>query len=352
MRLDQTSIDSQTPSDELSAKGTELIEQMPSHTLTDGEIDATQRLFEEAGVFITDNDITVNVSVNTGLRKTGFSDNLYSDEMTSPKKSLSKIPRSPMARRRNSADNGLVTSDSATATNLSTIVRKSPGYRSVRQPPAATIGRFSPATSTKQHDIGTWNGRSTTKKRAVIGADTFQSMGNSRNNGSVTNINQKAGSAFQRNGETRASNIQQYDKNGRRIKSLTTSPVKSSSSTSPLTQQILEAAESARNDAQMLEKMKFLLKKYALKSGGSPVRQTSASPSHFKNKNDFEDFTTAWVNSNGSLDRASIKSHSKRSSAASSIESTSYDKDVTVSSRRDRGISRIPAPIRQNTELY
>lgn len=367
MRLDQTSSDSQcspTPTDELSAKETESIEQMPSDTLTEilpsvqpPQNDTIEKSFEEAGVFITDNDITVSVSTNTGLRKTGFSDNLYSDDMTSPKKSLSKIPRSPLTHRRNSIDNCSVASDLSIAINLPTLARKSPVYRSVRQPTTPGIGRTSPATSIKSHDIGTWSGRSTTKKRATIGADTFQTMGNSNSNGSVTNLNQKNGNAFQRNGETRASHSQQYDKNGRRIKSLTTSPVKQSISTSPLAQQILEAAESAKNDAQMLEKMKLLLKKYAPKSSGSPVRRASASPSPLKNKNDFEDFTTAWVNSNGSLDRASncctpIKSHSKRSSAASSIESTSYGKDVTVSSRRDRGVSRIPAPIRQNTELY
>lgn len=362
MRLDQTSSDSQcSPTDELSAKETEANEQMPMDTLTDImalQNGTSEKSFEEAGVFITDNDITVNVSTNTGLRKTGFSDNLYSDDMTSPKKSLSKIPRSPMTRRRNSVDNCSVDSDLSTVTNLPTLARKSPVYRSVRQPSAADAGRTLSATNAKHHDIGTWSGRSTiTKKRATIGADTFQTMGNSSNHGSVTNLNQKAGNAFQRNGETRGPHSQQYDKNGRRIKSLTTSPVKQSNNTSPLAQQILEAAESAKNDAQMLEKMKLLLKKYAPKTAGSPVRRASASPSPLKNKSDFEDFTTAWVNSNGSLDCASncctpIKSHSKRSSAASSIESTSYGKDVTASSRRDRGVSRIPAPIRHNTELY
>lgn len=331
---------------------------MPSDTQAEAIpplVEATEKTFEAAGVFITENDITVNVSTNTGLRKTGFSDNLYSDEITSPKKSLSKIPRSPMTRRRNSVDNCSVSSDLSTVTNLTSVARKSPVYRSVRQPSTCGISRASLTTSTKQLNIGTWSVRSTTKKRATIASDTFQKMGNI--NGSETNLNQKGNSALQRNGETRAAHNQQYDKNGRRIKSLSTSPVKPSTSTSPLAQQILEAAESAKNDAQMLEKMKFLLKRYAPKSDGSPVRRASASPSPLKNKTDFEDFTTAWVNSNGSLDRASnsctpIKSHSKRSSAASSVESTSFGKDVTVSSRRDRGVSRIPAPIRQNTELY
>lgn len=303
----------------------------------------TDLIFEGAGVFVTENEITVDVSNNTGLRKTGFSDNLYSDDITSPQKSLSKIPRSPMTRRRNSVDNCSISSDLSTATN---IARKNPIYRSARQPTGVGISRIATQTGTKQHDVGTWSGRSTAKKRATIGVDTFQTLSSNKNS-SLSNLNQKI--IFHRNGESRGTHSPQYDKNGRRIKSLTTSPVKQSTATSPLAQQILEAAENAKNDAQMLEKMKLLLKKYAPKSG--------ASPSSLKNKNEFEDFTTAWVNSNGSLDRASncctpIKSHSKRSSAASSIESTSHGKDSAVSSRRDRGVSRIPAPIRQNTELY
>lgn len=171
---------------------------------------------------------------------------------------------------------------------------------------------------------------------------------------SLTNLNQRGNA----HSESRSSNSPQYDKNGRRIKSLTTSPVKhqSTANTSPLAQQILEAAESAKNDAQMLEKMKILLKKYAPKSnldGKQAVHRTSVSPSPVKSKSEYEDFTTAWVNSNGSLDRSNCCTPiQKQHSTVSSADSMSCEKDCTGVSRRNRGASRIPAPIRKNTELY
>lgn len=374
MRLDQTSSDSQcSPTDELSSKGTaaDLIEtnppspvDAPDATLP-AEVETETKLFEEAGVFITDDEITISVSNTTGLRKTGFSDDLYSDNLT--KKALSKIPRSPMARRK-SVDSCSVLSDNASNTGLPIMSRKMPVYRSVRKTSSPNIEvEATPidnkATTSPKKDIGTWNGRngSANKKRAIVGTESFTPISN-KNSGSASNLSQKGTTPFQRNSETRISRCQ-YDQNGRRIvKSTNTSPVKQS--TSPLAQQILEAAESAKNDSQMLEKMKLLLSKYTVnktgnKSSGSSNRSRStATPSPVKNKDEFEDFTTAWVNSNGSLDRASnccapTKAHSKRSSAASSCESTGYGKsDIMVSARRDRGTSRIPAPIRQNTELY
>lgn len=383
MRHDQSSSDSQcSPTDELSSKGTaaDLIETIPSSPI-EAQPDAAlptetiesepvethreAKPFEEAGVFITDDEITVDVSNTTGLRKTGFSDDLYSDNQM--KKTFSKIPRSPMARRK-SMDSCSVTSDSVSNT---TGLRKMPVYRSVRKTSSPNIdvqealGKLSPSP---KKDIGTWNGRpgAANKKRPTVGTESFTPI-SGKHSGSTSNLSQKGTTTpFQRNSETRISRCQ-YDQNGRRIvKSTNTSPVKQSNpNSSPLAQQILEAAESAKNDAQMLEKMKLLLSKYtvgkpATKSSGSSNRSRStATPSPVKNKDEFEDFTAAWVASNGSLDRASnccapTKAHSKRSSAASSCESTGYAKgDILVSTRRERGgISRIPAPIRQNTELY
>lgn len=369
VRLDQTSSDSQcSPTDELSSKGTaadliETIESSPIDTpdaTINAEVEA--KPFEEAGVYITDDDITVDVSNSTGLRKTGYSDDLYSDSLA--KKTFSRIPRSPMARRK-SIDSCSVLSDNASTTGLPILSRKMPVYRSVRKSSSPSIEIDTKATTSPKKDIGTWNGRTgaTNKKRSSIGSDAFTPL-SSKNSGSTSNLSQKGTTPFQRNSETRISRCQ-YDQNGRRIvKSLNTSPVKQSSGSSPLAQQILEAAESAKNDAQMLEKMKLLLSKYTVnktgnKSSGSSNRSRStATPSPIKSKDEFEDFTTAWVNSNGSLDRASnccapTKAHSKRSSAASSCDSTAYGKgDILISARRERGISRIPAPIRQNTELY
>lgn len=316
----------------------------------------SEKTFEQAGVFITDDEITINVSNTTGLRKTGFSDNLYDG---TPKKPTSKIPRSPMTRRR-SVDS--VNSDTP-VTGLPLMSRKLPVYRSVRKPsPVKNESTAITSNATKDNN-GTWSGRAVTKQRSTLGTDTFQSLNNATNK-----------SAFQRQSDVRASQTL-YDKNGRRIRSTNTSPTKQQA-TSPLAQQILEAAESAKNDSQMLEKMKLLLSKYTVTTkrganGASPCRNklngstasptrtsstASPSPSKQNSKEEYEDFTTAWVNSNGSLDRVSnccspVKSHSKRSSAASSIDST-HGKEIAVSARRDRGLSRIPAPIRQNSELY
>lgn len=212
-------------------------------------------------------------------------------------------------------------------------LRKSAAYRSVRNP---TVSKAeTPVTPqskiTSPKNVNTWNGRSTNKTRPSLGNDTFQTP---TQNGS-----------FNRNSSSRASqNL--YDKNGRRIKSTNSSPTKTT--TSPLAQQILEAAGNAKNDSQMLEKMKALLNKYT---------KVNANGKDY----DEDDFTTAWVNSNGTLDRGTAncspsptKIQSKRSSAASSIDSN-HSKETSVSiltSRRDRGTSRIPAPIRQNTVLY
>lgn len=357
-RLDQTCSDSlTTPTDDLVSKGTDL-------TLSPDAVDAVMPIeeaptkpFENAGIYITEDDITVNVSSATGLRKTGFSDNLYAED-GSMKRGLSKIPRSPMTRRR-SVDSEMP------ATGLPLISRKGPTYRSVRKQSPATSGIKSPvpeptatstpiAKDTKDPATGTWSGRALNKKRPSLGSDIFQSTNhNNNNNAKAPSANGKS-VGFQRNSEVRAS-YNMYDQNGRRIKSTNTSPVKQSSS--PLAQQILEAAENSKNDAQMMEKMKRLLSMYAT-PGKSTAKTNGGSVTAAANAKEYEDFTTAWVNSNGSLDRVSNccsppKMHSKRSSAASSIESSHSRGDGSMPShRRDRGVSRIPAPIRQNTELY
>lgn len=342
MRSDQTISDPiTTPSDDIESKATDLSESSADAVDALPIEETPVKPFEQAGVYVTDDDITVNVSNSTGLRKTGFSDNLYADDGT-PRRPFSKIPRSPMARRR-SVDNEAVT------TGLPLISRKGPVYRSVRKqsPSVAAASTVTPnETATpvtpapKDSSINTWSGRSLSKKRPSLGNEIFQTSGTK---------NTSSKNTFQRNSDTRAS-YSTYDQNGRRIKSTSasTSPTKQS----PLAQQILEAAENAKNDAQMLEKMKLLLSKYTNKGKVNGGSSTAAA-----NKV-YEDFTTAWVNSNGSLDRVSNccsppKMHSKRSSAASSIESTQSRGDTVIpAQRRDRGISRIPAPIRQNTELY
>lgn len=325
-RHEQTSSDSQlTPTDDQVSNKIETIE--PNVDTCDAA-DTQPKTFEQSGVFITDDDITIDISSSTGLRKTGFSANLYGDDSTP--KATTKIPRSPMMVRRKSD----LCSEIVTGLPVNSL-RKSPVYRSVRKPTAQkeTTPATPPSKITNPKNINTWNGRSTNKNRPALANDTFQTP--------------TQNSSFNRNSSSRTSqNL--YDKNGRRIKSTNSSPTKTTT-TSPLAQQILEAAGNAKNDSQMLEKMKALLSKYTKVNGNG------------KDYDD-DDFTTAWVNSNGTLDRATTnfspsptKMQSKRSSAASSIDSN-HSKDTTsasiITSRRDRGVSRIPAPIRQNTELY
>ncbi|XP_037819630.1 GAS2-like protein pickled eggs [Lucilia sericata] len=360
--------------------------------------------FEQSGVFITDDDITVDIATNTGLRKTGFSNKIFGlnedddgTDVTDAKLSIletnkktqkvskittkqaaaanntassnnkSKIPFSPMAtpQRRRSIDNSTCRTGSLqdlhSRTGLPVFSRAKPVYRSVRKPPtsigvtAETRKSKSPAPSVNSQtpvarDVtNTWSGRSVMnggRKRPTLSSDTF-----------TPHTNGAAASPFERNSKTRSSHIL-YDSNGRRIKgctaSLTTSPTKNHAN-SPLAQQLLEAASSAKNDAQILEKMKTLLLQYS--TTNNKVQTTPRSQN--TKKTDYEDFTTAWVHSNGNLERSSscsppTKSLSKRSSAASSCGSThSRDMSVVVSPRRERGMSKIPAPVqRQHTELY
>lgn len=356
VRLDQTSSDSQISPIEDTDTATlmaPLSDHLDNDTTANHDHDCETKTFEQSGVFITDDDITIDIATTTGLRKTGFSANLYGDDPISPiattKVANTKIPRSPMPTRRNSVDNSNATTanDRAIISGGGTLMsRKTPVYRSVRKPTAATPKDSMGNHATAGKDANqTWSGRGT-KKRPILATDTFQQP--SSVNGNTT------GSPLNRSSPIRASTQSLYDQNGRRIKSTNTSPNKTAC-TSPLAQQILVAAGTAKNDSQMLEKMKQLLSKYTKKSGNTT---TGA-------EQEFDDFTAAWVNSNGTVvnnyntaSSSPTKVHSKRSSAASSIESLQSRDNlnggggVMLSPRRDRGMSKIPAPIRQNTELY
>ncbi|XP_011181716.2 GAS2-like protein pickled eggs [Zeugodacus cucurbitae] len=404
-RLDQTSSDSQlSPVDDLtiSNKAADILgsdfnstplelnldagpQSLPAVLTTPTQNSTPMNLadnFERSGIFITDDEITVDVANATGLRKTGFATKIFggedvtdsSNSVTSkePKDNAgksSKIPRSPVAQRRRSLDNSNCSSasmqDLSTRTGLPVFNRKQPVYRSVRRPAseinrnsdnvsAAAVTRKS-ATPPVREVTNTWSGRAAAgKKRPTLNADTFTAHNGVNTPGT--------GNAFERNTRTRSSQIL-YDSNGRRVRgctaSLTTSPVKNYN-TSPLAQQLLEAASSAKNDAQILEKMKVLLSRYSTNSNGpNGATRTPAGGSSNNKKPVYEDFTSAWVHSNGNLERSNscsppTKNLSKRSSAASSTESTQSRElaSVIVSPRRDRGLSKIPAPTRQHTELY
>ncbi|XP_065077277.1 GAS2-like protein pickled eggs [Ochlerotatus camptorhynchus] len=277
--------------------------------------------FAKSGVFITDDEITIDIAGSTGLRKTGFSENLYdpNNPVMSKTQPASKIPKSPLPSRRKSAE-GSTTASSDKASSLN---RKIPTYRSVR--------KVNPSPDQKDN---TWSGR-TTKQRTPLAADTFDTKVNSPQ------------ATLSRNSPARTS---QYDKNGRKIKpvssSVNTSPIKNGQA-SVLAQQLIEAAAGAQNDTQIIEKVKQLLSKY------SSSQQQSVTPGG----SEFDDFTTAWVNNNGIVDRNmsnSPKTQSKRSSTVSTTSEGANCKEIpsVMSPRRDKGMSKIPAPVRSNTGLY
>jgi len=402
-RLDQTSSDSQiSPSDEPTSDektAVDILEEVDlnghdreheeheDYSVCDGPqslpaiLSVAHKLndkFEQSGVFITDDEITVDMA------KTEDQSVAPAAGLQAP--NLSKIPRSPLAqRRRRSIDNSTCGGAGGSLQDLSSrsglpapaFSRKQPVYRSVRtrNSTGATPTPVAPPRSRQATQLpmvrdvtNTWSGRATgaPKRRPPCTADTFVAP--------PTNGTAAAAGSFERNGKARSSQIL-YDSNGRRVRSgapgctssLTTSPVKNHAS-SPLAQQLLEAASSAKNDAQILEKMKSLLSRYAAgnqaKAGGTAA--ANKINSNGKKTPVYEDFTTAWVHSNGNLERSEscsppAKARSKRSSAASSCESnnsntggagTGAGSSSVVSPRRERGMSKIPAPVRHHTELY
>ncbi|XP_063697123.1 GAS2-like protein pickled eggs [Culicoides brevitarsis] len=290
--------------------------------------DGPQENFTKSGITITDDVIMLDISNNTGLRKTGFSEQIYNENLSSNKKKnlVSKIPRSPMPIRRRSVEN-LCMTEMETGLPLS---RKIPQYRSVRKPTASSMAKETPKENT-------WSGR-TTKRRPSLQNDTFQQSSSKPNSPSP---NRKIISNANRSQQA------QYDQNGRRIKpisaSANTSPIKNRI-VSPLAQQFLEVAGEAKDDAQFLAKMKALLEQYTSKKTSSSVN----------NKYSDNDFTTAWVNGNGSVvdDEHDIGNNTTPKKTSSSSSEISTPKETSGSTKRISGLSRIPAPVRSNTGMY
>lgn len=336
--LDQNSSDSQvTPTDESSSKANDEdvttisdevtarsddVEKVGELQDTTDSAETPETNFARSGVFITDDEITIDIASSTGLRKTGFSENLYdSNNVPTPKPhSASKIPMSPTPSRRKSADTPTAASEKTSSLN-----RKIPTYRSVRS-------KINPSAEQKDN---TWSGR-TTKQRQSLAADTFETKGSS---------------TLSRNSPSRSSSTS-YDKNGRRTKPASSSVNTSPSKTGPvstLAQQLMDAATAAENDSQMIEKVKKLLSKY---SNGQQQSSTEGDSA------EYDDFTTAWVNNNGIVDSnvaaSSPKTQSKRGSLSTTSEGARIqDIPSVISPRRgDRGVSKIPAPVRSNTGLY
>ena len=293
--------------------------------------------FAKSGIVMNDDEISVDIATTTGLRKTGFSEGLYEENpiIAAKKTSQSRIPKSPMLTRRKSMDNC-----STILSNDSESFRRIPAYRSVRKP------QQKDQTPLKEN---TWNGRSSVsptnqaKKRPIITSDTFKTP--TRTASLTRNTPARSSQQFEARTRQRSST--------RISSSVNTSPNKTNNLQSPLAQQLLEAAGKARNDAQILGKIKQILNEYATKN---------------KTNGEFDDFTSTWVHNNGNLDQtddgADKGSPGKSLSKRSSSISTSSDSNPTTSShevvpasvlsprRLEKGTSRIPAPVRSNTGLY
>lgn len=267
------------------------------------------------------------VSLTTGLRKTDFSDTFYggqsrktssvddrsnraspeciisNENNDSPSRSLkqtqvtesptktvrnrqaSRIPHSPVRNRTPSRGN--TPSPKHTASPVQTSPKLKP-----KLPPTAR---------------NTWSGRTAptqvkAKSRPTIGADTFENP-----NKSPKAKPKVQTEAFKRNSPLRAS-------------SATLRSPPHQKQLSPLLEQILRSAETAKDDATVLEKMKEIIRTYS--KGEDSLSRTSSKDS------DYADFTSAWVMSEGKLERST----STRQLAAP---------------RKDprTGASRIPAPV-------
>lgn len=162
--------------------------------------------------------------------------------------------------------------------------RQSITYRSAR--PGSAMGKVN----------NTWNGPRQ-KQRSSITAETFNKPVK-KHSTPTTNAKPKA----------------VYDQNGRRIVSSTnSSPTKS-----PLRQELLKAAETLNDDAEMLDRIKNILKQYG--------------PFDY-NKEGYEDFTSAWVN------------NSKKTNDDSKTYAPRKD------SKPENNVSKIPAPVFKRSTL-
>uniref|UniRef100_A0A4Y0BIY7 GAR domain-containing protein n=1 Tax=Anopheles funestus TaxID=62324 RepID=A0A4Y0BIY7_ANOFN len=329
----------------------------PDGTISTGPASGS---FESYGVYVNDDEITVDIANATGLRKTGFSDRIMDRTSVAPSAAGaggagSRIPRSPVGpRRKESAEStasGTVTDELAVVNNHG--LRKPSIAKSVMRKPTALAGSTVNSAEQSAKETNTWSGRSN-KKRPSLTSQTFNATGKGA----------AAPAPFTRNSPVRASLAAERTMTGRNrtpkatgsaCTSTNTSPSKSTSdAVAMLLQQIKDTLDSGTNDTQIVERVRRL------------VSQTSV-PDELVN-----DFTTAWVHSNGNLDRSKVilagsgtgsspskpqstlsKRASTLSNASDSTQSNCRDLASVVSPRRlDKGLSKIPAPVRSNTGLY
>lgn len=307
-----------------SAKTLNRYSMHSQNSMEDAEF--SERLDQDDGCHSDKNDRNDDyVSLSTGLRKTDFSDTFYGGRKPSsidsksnrgspdrvvlecndsPSKSLrpsretiespktvrcrqgSRIPHSPVRNRTPSRGN--TPSPRHTSNNVQTSPKLAP-----KLPPTSR---------------NTWAGRtgptqSKVKSRPTLGADTFENP----NKSPKAKLKAAAAEAFKRNSPLRAS-------------SGTLRSPSHQKALSPLLEQILRSAETAKDDTAVLEKMKEIIRTYS--KGDDSLSRTSSKDS------DYADFTSAWVMSDGKLER-----------------STSTRQLATPRKDQKNGVSRIPAPV-------
>ncbi|KAL4705864.1 hypothetical protein ACJJTC_019299, partial [Scirpophaga incertulas] len=269
------------------------------------------------------------VSLTTGLRKTDFSDTFYGSKKPgaiddksnrgSPERIvITENNDSPSKSLRPSIDvtespTKTIRSRQASRIPHSPVRNRTPSRGNTPSPkhtanPAQTSPKLAPKLPPTARN--TWSGRTApnqgkAKARPSIGADTFENPNKSPKAKVKTVVQSEA---FKRNSPLRASSA-----------TLRSPPTQKP--LSPLLEQILRSAETAKDDAAVLEKMKEIIRSYS-KGDNDTISRTSSKDS------DYADFTSAWVMSDGKLER----SMSTRQLAAP---------------RKDQrnGASRIPAPV-------
>ncbi|KAI5638764.1 growth-Arrest-Specific protein 2 domain-containing protein [Phthorimaea operculella] len=309
-----------------STKTTNRYSLHSQNSMEDAEFN--ERLDQDDGCHMDRAERDDYVSLNTGLRKTDFSDAFYggrkvSREETSNRGSPERIivtesndsPSRSLKPTKELTESPTKTIRSRQASRIphSPVRNRTPSRGNTPSPKHTPNLQTSPKLTPKLPPTArnTWGGRTAPnqpkgKARPTIGADTFDNP-NKSPKAKPKAVAQTQ--AFQRNSPLRASSV-----------TLRSPPNKDQKPLSPLLEQILRSAETAKDDATVLEKMKEIIRTYS--KGDDSLSRTSSKDS------DYADFTSAWVMSDGKLERST----STRQLAAP---------------RKDprNGPSRIPAPV-------
>ncbi|XP_072934104.1 GAS2-like protein pickled eggs [Epargyreus clarus] len=290
------------------------------------DADYSERLDQDDGCHIDKNDkVDDYVSLNTGLRKTDFSDTFYGGRKISTEEKSNRAspecvvvtesndsPSRSLRPTRESSESPTKTIRSRQASRIphSPVRNRTPSRGNTPSPKHTPNLQTSPKLAPKLPPTArnTWGGRTApnqakAKSRPTIGADTFENP----NKSPKTKPKNAQSDAFKRNSPLRAS-------------SATLRSPSHQKPLSPLLEQILRSAETAKDDATVLEKMKEIIRTYS--KGEDSLSRTSSKDS------DYADFTSAWVMSDGKLERST-----------STRQLAQPRKDPRV------GASRIPAPV-------